>query len=133
MKINKNQAQTLYLSTWGCGVAILLTMLISASCDSESEALLEVDRPGVTSDETFLARRFSTGRDSFGVALKASISGTTETDPDGRCPEDVTVLLSGAGQVTHMGRIQVRQSHCLDPSSSEITDGEFIYVGKDRC
>lgn len=89
--------------------------------DSEMLALDDVDVPQA-------ALRF-TGRDSFGIALKGRISGTSTLESDGRCP-DVTTQLSGTGTATHMGRVTVEQSHCTDSSDpGSVTDGVFLIRG----
>lgn len=112
------------------GALFLATLLLIAGCDSQNVNLPEPKLPSLSTDGDISPHVIPILWDSFGVALKAKVSGTVETDPNGRCPDgSETVLLPGTGQATHMGRITVVQSHCVDPLSSEVTDGEFTYTG----
>jgi len=60
------------------------------------------------------AGKFFTGRDSFGVALKATVTGS---------------VTSAQGTATHMGKIIAEHSHHFDPVTLALTDGAFTYRG----
>lgn len=112
--------------------ALAATAFLIAGCTGETLTAPEAqeDAPLLveTLDAPLPALRF-TGRDSFGIALKGRVAGTSTVAQDGRCPFE-TVHLSGNGRATHMGRVDVVQSHCVDPSSPlEVTDGVFAFHG----
>ena len=114
------------------GMLVFTAMLMAIGCDSgpvSSPPDAAVSSPETQSASAAQSSLRFTGRDSFGVAFKATISGTARVEDDGRCSEE-TVVVSGSGQATHLGRVHVEQSHCLDPSSDEITDGHFTYTGR---
>jgi hypothetical protein len=70
--------------------------------------------------------RVFVGRDSFGVALNAKISGTVEpSDPD-------CWLLTGSGQVTHLGQTTVTEhTACIDGTvDPHSINGTFTYEGQ---
>lgn len=66
-------------------------------------------------------RRF-TGRDSFGVAFQAHISGTWIRDGD--CFE-----LEGSGNATHLGRIDVSEAICVN-GQNDVTKSTFTFTGR---
>lgn len=78
-------------------------------------------------DETITSRRVFVGRDSFGVALNAKISGTVRRDAESDC-----LILAGRGQVTHLGNATVTEhTACIDDTASPTTvDGVFTYEGQ---
>lgn len=66
--------------------------------------------------------RLFTGRDSFGVAFQADVSGTWIRDGD--CFE-----LEGSGNATHLGRIDVTERVCVD-GENDVTESSFTLVGR---
>lgn len=113
--------------------SLILLMLVMIGC---SESLIEPEEPDSHSRESLLteeelaakkgfmtSRRF-TGRDSFGIAFKARISGTYSSLSG---DESMTVMLEGNGKATHLAHTHVVRSHFM--TKDNITDGEVKYIG----
>lgn len=105
----------------------LLTVLLVAGC-ADGELLTpeppnDIDNTPDPSwhEEGILSRFRFTGRDSFGVAFKARVSGTWSEDE--QCK-----ILTGTGNATHLGQIDVEQSIC--GAGPEITGGSFRIAGR---
>lgn len=104
-----------------CGIvfSVLVSLLITGCIDEpmgpQTDQALRQAREGPISTVRF------TGRDSFGVALKARVSGTWSVQESG-CFE-----LSGSGNASHLGQIEVTQTIC--PDGSEPT-GTFSFTGR---
>jgi hypothetical protein len=61
------------------------------------------------------ASKFFTGRDSFGIALKAKV----QVAPSG----------TGEGTATHMGRLVAEHDHVVNLDAMELRGGTFSYAG----
>ncbi len=70
-----------------------------------------------------------TGRDSFGIALNASVEGIRESVSAGG--DSSLVELSGSGNSALLGEIEVSQVHFVNHSSNEISGGRFTFKAKD--
>lgn len=88
-----------------------------------------VEEESAIDESSSTTRRVFVGRDSAGVVLEGHLSGTSTTHL-GRCGPNETALLSGTGNVTHLGKTEAELSHCYNASTSEITDGELTLTGR---
>lgn len=64
-----------------------------------------------------------TGRDSFGVSLRASLAGTVEPSEESECQ-----LLTGSGHATHLGKTSIAE-HTVCIEGEEVT-GRFTFEGR---
>ena len=110
-------------------VPIIYTIIILLGCSGEQlSSPLDVDGPAVDSPVP-LGRAFFTGRDSFGVAFKATVRNAEFTADT--ASEVITVSVEGIGNATHLGRVQIHQQHKIDLNDpQQIMNGEFLFSGK---
>lgn len=111
----------------------LVCLLAWMGCDYESNTLTSaLGNEGVdaSDDGAGVTNKFFTGRDSFGVAFKVQLEGEAVITSDGRC-DDETVILSGSGNATHLGRIiEGMLTHCIEEGDfSTVSDGQFSFRG----
>jgi len=69
------------------------------------------------------------GRDSFGIALDASVEGIRESVSAGG--DSSLVEITGSGQSALLGEIEVSQAHFVNHSSHEISEGRFTFKAED--
>ncbi len=112
------------------GAFVCLLALGAIGCDAQRDTLTSaLENDNVESDAPLTSHKFFTGRDSFGVALKIRLAGDVALVDDGRCPE-MTVVLAGSGNATHLGGIEGESSHCADEADlSSFSDGTFVLTG----
>lgn len=61
------------------------------------------------------------------VPWKESYTASGTITPGARCPTpQLLVSLSGGGTATHVGKYTIVNSHCVDPISGALSDGEFV-------
>lgn len=110
-------------------VPIIYTLVILLGCTGEElNSPLNTDTPVVDSPDP-LGRAFFTGRDSFGVAFQATVKDAEfQTDTANNI---VTMSVTGNGNATHLGRVQIHQQHEIDLTKPQkIMNGEFLFSGK---
>ena len=61
------------------------------------------------------------------VPWKESYTASGTITPGARCPTpQLLVSLVGGGTATHVGKYTIVNSHCVDPISGALSDGEFV-------
>ena len=106
------------------GACLITMLLLAVGCDRAP--VTGVGDGTELTEGTNPALRLYTGRDSFGVAFDARISAEASAAANDAACDGQTVDVSGSGQATHLGRIEVVQHHCL--ADGVITGGTFTYT-----
>ena len=116
-----------------------VTLLLMIGCTDHPPTAPAVDQDPTygQSGDLISARRFFTGRDSFGVALKASLSTMKDlTDPKTatrveECPGTPDMAFEGMGTATHLGRVNITHSHTVDETNPDLVKwcGTFTMTG----
>ena len=106
-------------------LSVGLFLIVMSGCEKPSVPD-SFNKDPIVSNQDFdpeISRLF-TGRDSFGVAMIAKVSGAV----DGTPATEECVNLNGTGYVTHLGKTTIIQSACIDGEGNIA--GNFDYKGR---